>query len=120
MVDDHQTNRLVVRAILGDLVHLEEAESGPEAIAAAEARKYDLILMDMQMPGMSGLEAISTIRQRERADNCPASRIVMLTAHVLPEHEAQALAAGADRHIAKPVSAETLLGLIESLIDQAA
>ena len=120
VVDDHQTNRLVVRAILGDLVHLEEAESGPEAIAAAEARKYDLILMDMQMPGMSGLEAISTIRQRERADNCPASRIVMLTAHVLPEHEAQALAAGADRHIAKPVSAETLLGLIESLIDQAA
>ena len=82
---------------------------------AAEA--FDLVLMDMQMPVMDGLAATSAIRSLESAQaQRPRTPIVMLSANAMRQHRLEAEAAGADLHLAKPVTASTLIGgLLEAL-----
>ena len=111
VVDDVPANRELVRAMLTAMGHsLVEAEGGAEAVAAAEQETFDLILMDMQMPGMDGLEATRAIR----AGSAPnvATPIVALTANVLPAQVAQCLEAGMNDHLAKPIAPMELLSKI--------
>lgn len=114
--DDHPTNRRVVELILDaarfDLVSVE---NGAEAVEAYRAESFDLVLMDMQMPVMDGLTAVQEIRLHEAAMGLPRAPLVMLTANALPEHLEKALAAGADRHMAKPFSVEALLAMVAEL-----
>ncbi|WP_427791379.1 ATP-binding protein [Brevundimonas diminuta] len=114
--DDHPTNRRVVELILDpgqfDLVSVE---NGAEAVEACRAERFDLVLMDMQMPVMDGLTAVQEIRLHEAAHGLVRTPLVMLTANALPEHLEKALAAGADRHMAKPFSVEALLAMVAEL-----
>jgi CheY-like chemotaxis protein len=87
-------------------------ENGAEALMASGTGAFDVILMDMQMPVMDGLEATHRIREAEAAGGCAPTPVIMLTANALPEHVAASLAAGADRHLEKPV---TLAGLLDTL-----
>jgi CheY-like chemotaxis protein len=111
--DDHPTNRLVVETVLS-LVSAEvvSVENGAQAVAAAEADRFDVILMDLQMPVMDGLEATRRIRAREAAAGGPRTPLLVVTANTLSEHLQAAMAAGADAHMAKPVTPEGLLGAI--------
>jgi CheY-like chemotaxis protein len=94
--------------MLGPLdLDITEAASGAEAIRMADARPFDLILMDIRMPGIDGLEAARLIRAGEGANR--ATRIVALTADVEPENLAACSAAGIDGVLAKPISPEHLL-----------
>jgi PAS domain S-box-containing protein len=108
VVDDVATNRELVRTMLSPFGYgLVEAASGAEAVAAAMAEPFDLILMDLQMPGMDGLAATRAIRQA-----CDLNRdtpIVALSANVLPVHLAECAQAGMDDHIAKPIAPRELL-----------
>jgi CheY-like chemotaxis protein len=72
--------------------------------------------MDMQMPVMDGLAAVRTIRADEAERSLPRTPIIMLTANALPEHVAAAQAAGADLHLAKPITAATLFEAIASAL----
>jgi CheY-like chemotaxis protein len=116
LAEDHEINRRVVSLMLEGLdVELTIVVDGREAVARVRPGGYDLVLMDMQMPNMGGLEAIARIRKAERGAGATATPIVMLTANVLPEHQAAGLAAGADAFLTKPVNAGDLIETIARL-----
>ncbi|WP_374656121.1 ATP-binding protein [Phenylobacterium sp.] len=115
LAEDHPTNRRVVELILGAAgVDLISVENGAEAVDEAARCQFDLILMDMQMPVMDGLTAISAIRRREaRAGR--RTPIYTLTANAMPEHAEASAQAGADGHVTKPITAERLLHVVEQV-----
>jgi len=116
LVDDNPINRKIGLKMLARLGYeAEAAEDGQSAVAAASKRPFDLILMDIQMPGMNGLEASMNIRGMERRTGQRPARIVAVTANALPGDREKCLAWGMDDHIAKPLQARQLQELIESL-----
>jgi signal transduction histidine kinase len=111
VVDDNRTNRLVGLKSLEALgAEAETADSGEAAIAAAAKGGYDLILMDVNMPGMDGLEA--TRRIRELPQPHAAVPVVALTADVMTHHQAAYHAAGMNGFVPKPFSPGQLLSEI--------
>jgi len=112
LADDHPTNRKVVELMLDGLAEVVSVVDGAEALAALADGGFDVVLMDMQMPVMDGLEATRRIRAGDAGAAGAATPVIMLTANALPEHVAASLAAGADRHLEKPV---TLPALLEAL-----
>jgi PAS domain S-box-containing protein len=117
LVEDHPVNRRVVELILGDMVSLDCRENGAEGLAAFKLNPYDVVLMDMQMPVMDGLEATREIRAFERAVARPATPIVMLSANALSEHIRSGLEAGADFHLAKPITANELVRAVARAVE---
>jgi signal transduction histidine kinase/AmiR/NasT family two-component response regulator len=121
VAEDHPTNQRVVQLLLepygADLVIVEDGEA---AVARCCREPFDLVLMDMQMPVMDGLAATRRIRAWEAAEGRAAVPLAMLTANATTEHVAQAHAAGAHHHIAKPISAESLVAGIEATLAIAA
>ena len=119
LADDHPTNRRVVELILGQAaVDITSVENGAEAVAAYRDGDFDLVLMDMQMPVMDGLTATREIRRHETKNGIGRTPLVMLTANALPDHVAAGVAAGADRHMAKPFNAAELLEMVSDLGEQ--
>ncbi|MEO1902363.1 MAG: response regulator [Alcanivorax sp.] len=109
VVEDHKLSQKVIRGMLHKLgLTPELAANGQEAVAMAERTRYDLILMDCEMPVMDGFEATRRIREQERRDGRPAVPIVALTAHILREHRERSLASGMNAHIPKPVEMSVL------------
>jgi PAS domain S-box-containing protein len=114
-VDDVATNRLLLTALLRELGHLPvTAEDGVKAVEAAGQERFDLILMDLHMPGMDGFMATRAIR----AGGGPnvGTPIVALTADVLPETAAACREAGMDGHLTKPIEPRFLSELTAQLI----
>ncbi|OYU68918.1 MAG: hypothetical protein CFE28_02275 [Alphaproteobacteria bacterium PA2] len=112
VVDDLNTNRELVRALLEAIgQEVEEADSGAAAVSAAMRRPYDLILMDLQMPGMDGFAAARAIRALESENSL--TPIVALSANVLPEHLKASSEAGMNDHIGKPISPAMLIGALQ-------
>ncbi len=117
LAEDHDINRRVVALMLESLdVDLIMAADGQEAVTRFQPGAYDLVLMDMQMPKMGGLEAIAHIRRAERAADAPPTPIVMLTANALPEHQVAGLTAGANAFLTKPIVAADLVETIGRLL----
>ncbi|MBU1376700.1 MAG: response regulator [Alphaproteobacteria bacterium] len=120
LAEDHPTNQRVVQLILtGVGADLVTVDDGLQAVAAFEAQTFDIVLMDMQMPGMDGLAATRAIRRLEAARGDTHTPVVMLSANAMAEHQAAAVAAGADLHVAKPITAASLLAGIEAALAQA-
>jgi CheY-like chemotaxis protein len=114
VADDVAANRMVARAMLVAAGHrVDSAADGAEALAAVERDDYDVVLMDVQMPVMDGLEAT----RRIRALSMPKRRVPVLavTASALPEQVEACRAAGMDGHLAKPIDRESLLGAVARL-----
>jgi len=111
LAEDNPTNQKVVQLILAGVdADLTIVENGAEAVLACEASRFDVVLMDLQMPVMDGLTAIRAIRSHEAEIDAPHKMpIVVLSASAMLHHRQEALAAGADLHIAKPVTASDLL-----------
>jgi signal transduction histidine kinase/CheY-like chemotaxis protein/HPt (histidine-containing phosphotransfer) domain-containing protein len=102
VVDDDALNRQVAKAMLGRLGHRPDvAASGEEALSALEQKGYDLVFMDLRMPGMSGIEATARIRATPSARRRP--RIVALTASAFEEDRTACLGAGMDDFLSKPL-----------------
>jgi signal transduction histidine kinase/ActR/RegA family two-component response regulator len=111
VVDDHPVNREVARIMLQAFdCEVVEACDGQEAVQAAAADVFDLVLMDVRMPHMDGLEA--TRRVRALPDARSAVPIVAMTADAMPEDVARCLAAGMNAHLAKPVSQAALSAVV--------
>ncbi|EAQ97245.1 ATP-binding protein [Congregibacter litoralis] len=108
VAEDDQTNQLVVGEVLRLLgADFTTVSDGAEALAAATDGAFDLILMDVQMPHVDGLEATRRIRQRGSAWS-QGVPILALTAHVMDEHRDQCLEAGMNAFLSKPISVESL------------
>jgi CheY-like chemotaxis protein len=113
LVEDNVVNRKVAMAMLQRAGYsVVVAATGKEAVRLAKAERFDLILMDIQMPEMDGLEATQMIRQSESA-NAPRVPIIAITAHALKGDSERFLAAGMDGYIAKPFQQEDLLKTLE-------
>jgi CheY-like chemotaxis protein len=118
LADDNPTNRRVIELMLGAAdVQVISVENGAEAVAAWRQARYDLILMDLRMPVMDGIEAIRTIRADERARALPRSPIIVLSANTAAGDREASAQAGADGHLGKPVKAEELIGAISAALD---
>jgi PAS domain S-box-containing protein len=118
MADDSYDNRALIRAYLKKTPYLlDEAEDGRQAIDKFIAGKFDLVLMDIQMPTVDGYQATSMIRGWERANNRRRTPIVALTASALEEAVNRAKAAGCDAHVAKPIGKSTLLNTIRNAVE---
>lgn len=109
VAEDHYLSQKVIRGMLGKLgLKADIASDGQEALALAEKNRYDLILMDCEMPEMDGFEATRRIRQHEQRHALPSTPIVALTAHILKEHKDRSFAAGMNDHLPKPVELNVL------------
>ncbi|MEE9602224.1 MAG: response regulator [Thermoguttaceae bacterium] len=94
------------------------AENGREAVAVWESQDFDLVLMDVQMPDMDGLEATAAIRAKERRSKAHIP-IIAMTAHALKGDRGRCLEAGMDEYIAKPIRAKRLCDTIERVLGMA-
>ena len=117
VADDHPTNRKIVELILAEVAEIYTAENGAEAVEVCATVTPDLILMDMQMPVMDGLDAVRAIRAREAATGAARTPIIMLTANARPEHMAASRAAGADLHLEKPITSAMLFAAIGQALE---
>jgi signal transduction histidine kinase/CheY-like chemotaxis protein len=117
LVEDHAVNRRVVQLILDDFAHVDVAVNGQEGLDAAKLNRYDVILMDMQMPVMDGVTATRAIRRWETEQGFDRTPIVMLTANAMSEDRLRSMAAGADLHLAKPITADALLAALEHVLE---
>ncbi len=108
IAEDNSINRDVLRQMLQLLgCNVEAVGNGRDAIAAVQARRYDVVLMDVQMPEMDGLAATKEIRRLEAASTHRVA-IVALTAHALEGQRERCLAAGMDDFLTKPITLEAL------------
>ncbi len=112
LVDDSVINLAVISSMLTTVGHrVDLAVCGVDAIKAVSDKNYDLILMDVSMPDMSGLEATKIIRQSTGINNMP---IIAITAHALVGYKEQCLAAGMNGYLTKPISQKDLLSIINT------
>jgi two-component system, sensor histidine kinase len=115
--EDNRTNQKVLAALLAPLgVELTLVEDGQAAIDVWRAAGFDLILMDIQMPGMSGLAACEAIRAEERGKGLAPVPIVALSANAMSHQVDAYLAAGMTAHVAKPIDAVALYQAISDAV----
>ncbi|MEO5340728.1 MAG: ATP-binding protein [Magnetococcus sp. MYC-9] len=113
LVDDAEDNRMLVRAFLKRSPYrLVEAVHGEDALARFKQEKFDLVLMDMQMPVMDGFEATRQMRAWEAAQGAVPVPVIALTAHAMREDVAKTTAAGCNMHVTKPITKGHLLAAI--------
>jgi PAS domain S-box-containing protein len=116
LAEDHPVNQQLMLALLERLgCSVTLAGNGCEAVEAARLRRFDLILMDVQMPEMGGLEATREIRALEAARGQPPMVIHALSAAALPEDRQQGMAAGLDGYLVKPLQQKALQALLDNL-----
>ena len=114
VVEDQEDNRQILRDLLGNAGYqLVEAGNGEEAIAAVTTQRFDLILMDIQLPVMDGYEATRRIRSNPELNSIP---IIAVTSYALTGDEAKALAAGCNAYITKPYSPRALLAKVREYL----
>ena len=110
VVEDQVDNRQIVRDLLtANDYEMTEAENGEEALAALEKERPDLILMDIQLPKLSGLDATRKLREDPNTAQIP---IIAVTSFALSGDDRKASDAGASAYLAKPYSPRELLALI--------
>ncbi len=109
ITEDSEVNQLVIKMMLEKVgLTTDSAVNGKEALAAFKNGMYDLILMDIQMPEMDGLEATSAIRSYEKNNGLKAIPIIALTAHAMKGDRERFLTSGMDDYVSKPVSQSEL------------
>jgi CheY-like chemotaxis protein len=118
VAEDNRINRLVVTKLLEKRGYqVTQVSNGEEAIEALEKARFDAILMDLQMPVMSGFEATEIIRTRESGTgrHCP---IIALTAHSMKGDRERCLACGMDDYVAKPIQPNDLMQALERVCER--
>ena len=116
--DDPCNQELVSLFLTGETYAVDTVQTGPDALAAAAAKRYDLMLLDLRLPGLDGVEVVRRLRAGE-----PARRrlpILALTADVTPRRLAEVLSAGADAYLAKPFTSAELRAAVATRLGAAA
>ncbi len=119
VAEDNAVNRLVIKGLLGKLgIEPELVENGRQVLDAWDAagRRFDVILMDCEMPEMDGFEATRRIRRLEQERGAGALPIVALTAHAMSEHREQVFSCGMDYFLCKPLTLAELRTTLEKIV----
>lgn len=117
LVDDDYYSLKVSSSLLIKLgQQVVTANNGKDAIAAWQNQSFDLILLDIQMPGMTGIEVLSAIRKLEQESGKPKTPVIAQTAHALPVDRTKLLSAGFDGYIAKPLLLAQVLQELSQVI----
>jgi two-component system, sensor histidine kinase and response regulator len=119
LADDSFDNRILIQSYLKHSSYeLDSAETGKAAVEMCQTRKYDLVLMDVQMPVMDGHTATKRIREWEQQSNLNPIPIIALTAHAFPEEKQKSLAAGCSTHLTKPIRKDVLISAVQTWTKQ--
>ncbi|MGV8918257.1 MAG: response regulator [Pseudomonas sp.] len=119
VAEDNSISTKVIRGMLGKLnLQPDTASNGEEALQAMKSQRYDLVLMDCEMPILDGFSATQQLRAWEVGNQRIRTPVVALTAHILTEHKERARQAGMDGHMAKPVELSQLRELIEHWVSK--
>lgn len=113
LADDHQLVRAGLRALLESFTDVEvlaECSDGQEALAAVGAHRPDVVLLDITMPGMNGLEVARRVPKAS-----PATRVLVLSMHAGPEYVAQAMRAGIDGYLIKDAAVDELRSALDAI-----
>lgn len=110
VTEDNETNKKLIEAAL-NLCQLDFADSGEQSITMASEKKYDLILMDIQLPGMDGITAMRQIKKNDN-NNVP---IVAMTAFAMKNDDKKYLNKGFDDYISKPINIKSMMTKIITL-----
>ncbi|HYD46368.1 MAG TPA: ATP-binding protein [Phenylobacterium sp.] len=118
--EDNTVNQLVLKTLLHQIgVDPVVVDNGRKAVEAWRGQAWDVVLMDVQMPEMDGLEATRRIREAEAAEGRARTPIIALTANAMAHQVEQYLACGMDGHIAKPIEATRLFAVLAQTLDEA-
>lgn len=113
VVDDVELNRTLVEAVLrGATYEVDSVEDGIAALAALDAKPYDLVLLDLEMPGLDGHQAAAAIRRQSNV------RLAALSSHCEPDSRRRSAEVGMAAHIARPIAPRALLSEIERVFCQ--
>jgi osomolarity two-component system sensor histidine kinase NIK1 len=114
LAEDNEINRKVALKILGKFNHsVTVVENGQEALEAFKKQRYDVVLMDIQMPVMGGFESTVRIREYEKDNSLPRTPIVALTAHAMFGDREKCLDADMDDYLSKPIDQNRLIQVIQ-------
>lgn len=116
LAEDNPVNQQLVMRLLEKRGHIVTVVSdGREVLATLEKSRFDLVLMDVQMTVMDGLQATAAIRTKEKSDGMHLP-IIATTAHAMAEDRDRCLAAGMDAYISKPIQADELIAMVEGIV----
>ena len=117
VVDDFATMRRIIKNILKQLgyTNVDEADDGQSALSKLKVDKFDFVITDWNMPNVSGLDLLKTIRSDPDMKDMP---VLMVTAEALKENIVVAVKAGVSNYIVKPFNAETLKEKIDKIFDE--
>ena len=114
LVEDDPVNQLLVVRVLENAGHrMSVARDGAQALAAIRRERFDLVLVDVQMPVFDGLEATVTLREEERASGGHRTPVIAMTASTMLGDRERCLAAGMDDYISKPIDIEQFRAMVE-------
>ncbi len=114
VIEDHEENRRIVRLLLASAgIDMIEAVSGEDGIAMAEKERPDLILMDIQLPGLDGYEATRRIKSNPALRHIP---IIVVTSYALSGDDVKAFEAGCDAYVTKPFVPRELLAKVRGYL----
>ncbi|AZD31144.1 response regulator [Pseudomonas chlororaphis] len=112
-VDDNPANLLLVQTLLEDMgAKVLAVDSGYAAVKAVQNESFDLVMMDVQMPGMDGRQSTEAIRQWENERNCTPLPVIALTAHAMANEKRALLQSGMDDYLTKPISERQLAQVV--------
>jgi DNA-binding response OmpR family regulator len=117
VVDDEPPLRELVVVTLGDAFVCDEVDNGDEALARLSADHYDLVMLDVMMPGTSGTDVLRQMRANDGLRDVP---VIVMSAWQSPQDVASALEAGADRFLAKPFRIDELGSMVRGLVSRSA
>jgi CheY-like chemotaxis protein len=114
IAEDHPMHRRVIQILMSEFgVFPVLAEDGGKALELYRANAYDLVLLDIQMPELDGLDTLSAMKKIDQAEQRKAPRYLAFTANVLDVHRTAYLAAGFDEMLSKPVTADDISRVLE-------
>ena len=118
VIEDNEKNRKLVRDVLAHQAYqVLEAESGEEGVRLAHEHRPALILMDIQLPGINGIEALNRLRA---APETRAIRVIAVTASAMTADRTKIMAAGFDGYQSKPISVRPFLAAVREALDRGA
>ena len=114
VVDDDKINRLTLKGFLGYRGYkVDMAGDGNEALALLKGKRYDLILMDIQMPVLDGVKTVQILRRSDEYTEHAATPVIAITAYAMDGDREHFLDSGMDDYLPKPIEAEDLYELVE-------